>query len=207
MTNQNRDRTSLDQISKHSKAEIKTEAESEFYIGKDSQNIPDAKPVRRSEKDKHWYCPYDFCGYKSARKANVRMHIVTHTGEKPFECDTCSTRFCFKHNLVAHKRLGKRVCQKVLARRGRLAITGLKRKQTCKPLANGKPTEWSCPYYPCEYKAWYKNHVLVHMLTHSEGEAFFVRCNYCKKSKYLNNLSYDCQHCDSALSRHYYGVD
>ena len=125
MTNQNRDKTSIDRVRKLTKAEIKPEAENEFYIGQGSQNIPDAKPVRRSEKDKHWYCPYNLCGYKSLRKANVRMHIVTHTGEKPFECDTCSTRFSSKTNLAGHKRLGVRVCQKVLARRERK-----KRKQT-----------------------------------------------------------------------------
>ncbi|XP_052762830.1 zinc finger protein 853-like isoform X4 [Mya arenaria] len=45
-------------------------------------------------------CPY--CGLSWRVPAELRRHIVTHTGEKPFKCSICGTGFSRKNTLQYH---------------------------------------------------------------------------------------------------------
>ncbi|KAG8319661.1 hypothetical protein J6590_086781 [Homalodisca vitripennis] len=44
------------------------------------------------------------CGKAFARKAEIRDHERTHTGEKPYQCEFCGATFSQRSNLQSHKR-------------------------------------------------------------------------------------------------------
>ncbi|KAF1763480.1 hypothetical protein GCK72_011746 [Caenorhabditis remanei] len=55
-----------------------------------------AKPSKRHK------C--NICHKKFEWNANLKVHKVVHTGERPFECDVCGSRFSQSSNLNAHLR-------------------------------------------------------------------------------------------------------
>lgn len=49
---------------------------------------------------KKYLCTY--CSYNTANKFDLKKHILTHTGERPFGCDICGRRFARKDNMKKH---------------------------------------------------------------------------------------------------------
>ena len=47
-----------------------------------------------------WRCRT--CGHSSAFKNNVRKHVLTHSGDKPFKCPHCPYRGNLKGNMKRH---------------------------------------------------------------------------------------------------------
>ena len=47
--------------------------------------------------------PCTICGKLFWSKADVRRHMVVHTGEKPYKCDLCGKRFNQKAHLKCHQ--------------------------------------------------------------------------------------------------------
>lgn len=49
---------------------------------------------------KYFNCP--LCVYSTSRKADMKKHVQTHTGEKSFSCSYCNKQFIQKNNLKRH---------------------------------------------------------------------------------------------------------
>ncbi|CAL4130527.1 unnamed protein product [Meganyctiphanes norvegica] len=51
-------------------------------------------------KKKHYQCSE--CGKKFSYKCDLRVHLMTHTGEQPYKCSQCDKAFSMLRNQKSH---------------------------------------------------------------------------------------------------------
>ena len=56
--------------------------------------------------------PCEICNVSCLEKSGLKVHMMTHTGEKPFSCVVCQKRFarkfdCRKHQQKVHEFIGE----------------------------------------------------------------------------------------------------
>ncbi|XP_068211039.1 longitudinals lacking protein, isoforms H/M/V-like isoform X12 [Palaemon carinicauda] len=56
--------------------------------------------IRTHTGEKPYQCPH--CSFRSSQKSNLNRHLRVHTGEKPYACHLCSYRSTQKNNLKCH---------------------------------------------------------------------------------------------------------
>jgi len=72
------------------------------------KTFSDSKALKKHVQSVHSMLkPYicQICGYKSSRKANLKLHVRQHSGEKPYQCDECEYRTGDLNSLRRHKKL------------------------------------------------------------------------------------------------------
>ncbi|XP_064381799.1 histone-lysine N-methyltransferase PRDM9-like isoform X1 [Halichondria panicea] len=149
-------------------------------------------------KNKHC-CTY--CSYQTAISGNLKLHIQTHTGEKPYNCHVCGRGFSTKQNLGIHLRThtGEKpynchVCGRGFSTKQNLGIhlrthTGEK-PYNCHVCGRGfsqKPTldshllihtgEWPFVCEVCGQGFSQKQHLDIHLRTHTGEKPY--NCHVC----------------------------
>lgn len=133
---------------------------------------------------KHWKCPH--CEKFFSQSGNLKAHINTHTGFKPYTCNLCQRSFAQKSNLNYHMKASHdpqrpfkcNECDRAFASMDQMVIHLSKHtpvENPARPVADKKHT---CPY--CGKGFAQSFNLKLHMNTHT-GERPY-KCNQCPKT-------------------------
>ena len=87
-----------------SQSQMQSQVQSQSAINFQSAN--DLSGLLGKEKPVH-RC--NICNRGFLNKSNIKVHLRTHTGEKPFRCEVCAKAFRQKAHLIKHQQIHKRI--------------------------------------------------------------------------------------------------
>lgn len=135
---------------------------------------------------KHWKCPH--CDKFFSQSGNLKAHINTHTGYKPYTCNLCNRSFAQKSNLNYHMKASHdpqrpfkcNACDRAFSTMDQMVLH-LKSKHAHIETNPARPTpdkKHTCPY--CGKAFAQSFNLKLHVNTHT-GERPY-KCNQCPKS-------------------------
>ena len=80
-----------------SESEDDSDSENESNAARNHENLGN-EPIKLGPQK--YGCP--FCSKIMRSPSDMKRHILTHTGEKPFSCNKCEMSFNLKGNLKTH---------------------------------------------------------------------------------------------------------
>lgn len=98
--NKRRSQKKQQQLQAQNQMNMSSSAQVNFQTSSDlSGLLGKEKPVHRC----------NICNRGFLNKSNIKVHLRTHTGEKPFRCEVCSKAFRQKAHLIKHQQIHKRI--------------------------------------------------------------------------------------------------
>lgn len=71
-----------------------------IFTGAVQYQLENFSQIKKNRHFKEHFCPY--CSYSTYRTSNLKAHLLTHTGERPFACPECHFTFNQKQTLKRH---------------------------------------------------------------------------------------------------------
>nr|XP_006824904.1 PREDICTED: zinc finger protein 606-like [Saccoglossus kowalevskii] len=132
--------------------------------------------IRTHTNEKPYHCEY--CEKSFARSSHLKEHIRTHTNEKPYRCEHCVMSFTQSSNLKRHIRThtNERSYQCEHCERSFIYSSNL--KQHIRIHTNEKPY-YHCDH--CEKTFIYLSNLRQHVRTHTNEKPYY-HCEHCEKS-------------------------
>ncbi|CAE1168965.1 unnamed protein product [Acanthosepion pharaonis] len=83
--------------------------------GGDDADSKSDSPSEPTSVKKVWSCEQAGCKQVFKKLSKLKIHLMRHTGERPFRCDIdgCGRKFTTIYNLNSHKKLHERPCNEV----------------------------------------------------------------------------------------------